>query len=151
MTEFITEDPGSLAARHCLGSYYRELAARFSEGFDPASYPTAADDMRPPAGYLYLARDGGKAVACAALVLVADDVAEIRRMWVAEEMRGQGLARSLLQYLEAEAKRLGRNVIRLDTNRALLVAQRMYRNAGYSEIARFNDNPYAHHWFEKKL
>ena len=27
----------------------------------------------------------------------------------------------------------------------------MYRAGGYLEIARFNDNPYAHHWFEKEL
>ena len=27
----------------------------------------------------------------------------------------------------------------------------MYRSAGYDEVAPFNDEPYAHHWFEKRL
>ncbi len=27
----------------------------------------------------------------------------------------------------------------------------MYRAAGYREVAAFNDEPYAHHWFEKRL
>jgi hypothetical protein len=27
----------------------------------------------------------------------------------------------------------------------------LYRREGYYEIERFNDNPYAHHWFEKRL
>jgi hypothetical protein len=27
----------------------------------------------------------------------------------------------------------------------------MYRSAGYDEIDAFNDEPYAHHWFEKQL
>jgi ribosomal protein S18 acetylase RimI-like enzyme len=43
------------------------------------------------------------------------------------------------------------HTVRLDTNKALPEALRLYRSAGYREIARFNDNPYAHHWFEKTL
>ena len=27
----------------------------------------------------------------------------------------------------------------------------MYRSSGYEEIPDFNDEPYAHHWFEKQL
>ena len=27
----------------------------------------------------------------------------------------------------------------------------MYRSSGYDEIARYSDNPYANHWFEKRL
>ena len=146
-----TEDPDSLGAKACLAAYYDELAARFTEGFDPAHYPTSSAGMRPPAGYLYVARVSEQAVACAALVMAGGSIAEIRRMWVAEETRGKGVARRLLQHLEQEARRLGMTAIRLDTNRALAEAQRMYRNAGYHEIARFNDNPYAHHWFEKRL
>ena len=41
--------------------------------------------------------------------------------------------------------------LRLDTNRALTEAHALYRSEGYREIARFNDNPYADHWFEKRL
>ena len=41
--------------------------------------------------------------------------------------------------------------VRLDTNRSLREALQLYRASGYREIARFNDNPYAHHWFEKSL
>ncbi len=151
MTVFSVEDPDSKAARYCLASYYRELSARFSEGFDPASYPTASEDMRPPAGFLYVGWREGVAIACAALVMATDQLAEIRRMWVADEARGKGVAKRMLLHLEAEAQRLGMTAIRLDTNRALVEAQRLYRNAGYTEIARFNDNPYAHHWFEKVL
>ena len=27
----------------------------------------------------------------------------------------------------------------------------MYRSAGYCEVEAFNDEPYADHWFEKRL
>jgi ribosomal protein S18 acetylase RimI-like enzyme len=43
------------------------------------------------------------------------------------------------------------HAIRLDTNKSLTQALRLYRASGYREINRFNDNPYAHHWFEKAL
>jgi ribosomal protein S18 acetylase RimI-like enzyme len=42
-------------------------------------------------------------------------------------------------------------VLRLETNRTLREAIGLYRSAGYREVAAFNDEPYAHHWFEKSL
>jgi hypothetical protein len=42
-------------------------------------------------------------------------------------------------------------VVRLETNRTLTEAIALYRAAGYVEVAAFNDEPYAHHWFEKRL
>ena len=41
--------------------------------------------------------------------------------------------------------------MRLYTNRSLAEAKAMYRGRGYVEIARYNDDPYADHWFEKQL
>jgi len=35
--------------------------------------------------------------------------------------------------------------------RALVEAIAMYRSAGYVEVAAFNDDPFADHWFEKRL
>ena len=57
----------------------------------------------------------------------------------------------MLHRLEQLARDAGMTTLRLDTNRALLEAQTLYRREGYYEIERFNDNPYAHHWFEKRL
>ena len=72
-------------------------------------------------------------------------------MWTAPEARGQGVARRVLHKLEALAREAGIETLRLDTNRVLVEAQAMYRQKGYREITRYNDNPYAHHWFEKRL
>jgi ribosomal protein S18 acetylase RimI-like enzyme len=46
---------------------------------------------------------------------------------------------------------MGAAVVRLETNRTLNEAIALYRSAGYHEVDRFNDEPYAHHWFEKRL
>jgi hypothetical protein len=45
----------------------------------------------------------------------------------------------------------GSRAVRLDTNETLTEAIAMYRSAGYDEVDAFNDEPYAHHWFEKTL
>ena len=53
--------------------------------------------------------------------------------------------------LEAKARDLGLDTLRLDTNRALPEAHALYWREGFVEVAPFNDQPYAHLWFEKKL
>ena len=72
-------------------------------------------------------------------------------MWVAPSARGLGLGRLLLWQLEHHARQAGAAVIHLETNRALTEAIALYRRSGYREVPAFNDEPYAHHWFEKRL
>lgn len=142
------EPPDSPAARACIAAYFAELDRRFEGGFDPG---TKGYSDPKEAGTFYLARRDGKPIACGALKRVDSGTAEIKRMWVSPEARGQGVAKALLAALEAEAAELGASRIVLDTNKALGEAHALYRQAGYREIARFNDNPYAHLWFEKTL
>jgi DNA-binding MarR family transcriptional regulator/GNAT superfamily N-acetyltransferase len=150
--EVALEAPDSADARRCLDSYYAELARRFDTGFDAeagGSFDTA--DMVPPHGYLVLARLDGAAVGCGALKRLSDDVGEIKRVWCGSAMRGKGVATGIMDRLEAIARELGFKTLRLDTNRTLTEAHTLYRKLGYREIGRYNDNPYAHHWFEKRL
>jgi ribosomal protein S18 acetylase RimI-like enzyme len=72
-------------------------------------------------------------------------------MWVAPSARGLGLGRRLLGELEARAAGAGARVVQLETNGSLSEAIALYRAAGYREVPPFNDEPYAHHWFEKAL
>lgn len=150
--ELHPEDPASQDALWCLARYFEELAERFDGGFDPGRGGAAADrDMAPPNGLFLVARRGGNPVGCAGMKLHAGGIAEIKRMWVSPATRGAGLARRMLRELEMHAGGVGASAVRLDTNGALEEAQALYRSEGFSEIPRFNDNPYAHHWFEKRL
>ena len=72
-------------------------------------------------------------------------------MWVAASARGLGVGRRLLDELEQHARRRDVPAIRLDTNRSLVEAINLYRSAGFVEVEPFNDEHYAHHWFEKQL
>lgn len=150
--EVVIVDPADPSARHCIAAYVAELDRRFDAGFDPAGSISADDDeLRPPAGLLLVASVLDEPVGCGALKLHGDAPAEIKRMWVDPTVRGLGVGRRLLQALEAEAVRLGVTTVRLETNRSLTEAIAMYRAAGYTEVPAFNDERYAHHWFERRL
>jgi ribosomal protein S18 acetylase RimI-like enzyme len=150
--DIAVEDPAGAEARWCIAQYFGELDTRFDAGFDPAlSISADARELTPPAGLLLVARQRHEPVGCGALKLHADAPAEIKRMWVAPRVRGLGLGRRLLDELERHARQAGAVTVRLETNRALTEAIALYRRAGYREVPAFNDEPYAHHWFEKTL
>ncbi len=145
-------DPLSPEAQRCLDQYFGELASRFRGGFDRDSgCEPPLRDFVPPNGCLLIAWLFGEPIGCGALRTFQPGIGEIKRMWVAPKMRGLGVARRLLAQLERVARKRRMRATRLDTNESLSEAIRLYRGAGYREIARFNDNPYAHHWFEKTL
>ena len=144
-------DPGSEEARWCVAQYFDELTSRFEGGFDPArSLPNDDAEMVPPSGAFLLARLDGEPVACGAVKTMAPGIGYIKRMWVADSVRGLGLGRRMLAAIELEAGKLGLTTLRLETNRALAEAIRLYRSCGYVEVPPFNSEPYADHWFEKR-
>jgi GNAT superfamily N-acetyltransferase len=150
--EITVVDPARPAAQACLLAYFTELDRRFDTGFDPTiSLPAETDEMRPPAGLFLIALLRGEPVGCGALKFHGDQPTELKRMWVAPSVRGLGVGRRLLEELERRAVGRGSSTIRLETNNALEEAIALYRSAGYTEVAAFNDEPYADHWFEKRL
>jgi DNA-binding MarR family transcriptional regulator/GNAT superfamily N-acetyltransferase len=143
------EDPSSDDARWCLQQYFGELSQRFEGGFDPArALPV---DVTPPAGVMLLARRGEQLLGCGSLKLEPEAPAYLKRMWVSPEARGIGLGRRLLRELEQRAAAAGATAVQLETNRALHEAIALYRHSGYAEVPPFNNEPYAHHWFQKPL
>jgi ribosomal protein S18 acetylase RimI-like enzyme len=152
LVEITVEDAAGPDAQRCLAAYYAELRVRFDDGFDPAlGLPAGAPEMSPPAGLFVVGRLRGEPVACGGLKLHGRDPAEIKRMWVAPAARGLGVARRLLAALEDQARQRGIATVLLETNKNLTEAIALYRSSGFVEVAPFNDEHYAHHWFEKHL
>ena len=150
-TRISVEDPDGPDAKWCLGQYFAELGERFEGGFDAGrSIPADAGDLRPPRGTFLVARLDGRPVGCGAVKATEPGVGSIKRMWVSREVRGTGVGGRLLLALEKEAAGLGIGLLRLETNRSLHEAHALYRRNGYREVAAFNDEPYADHWFEKR-
>ncbi|WP_031357714.1 bifunctional helix-turn-helix transcriptional regulator/GNAT family N-acetyltransferase [Caballeronia sordidicola] len=152
LMRFAIEDPNSDDARWCFKQYFAELNERFESGFDPA-FSLSADsrELTAPEGALIVARLRGNPIGCVALKFHKKSPAELKRMWVSASARGLGLGRRLIDEAEKHARQNGARVIHLETNRTLHEAIALYRQSGYVEVDAFNTEPYAHHWFEKKL
>lgn len=148
---FRLADARSAPAQSAVAAYFAELDELFPTGFDPGDALTAdADAYDPPTGAFVLALADGAVVGCGGMWTLEPGVGEIKRMWVDPAWRGLGLAARLLADLEQRSVAAGHQRTVLDTNGVLHEAIAMYRRAGYREIERYNDNPYAQHFFEKR-
>ncbi|HET6870463.1 MAG TPA: bifunctional helix-turn-helix transcriptional regulator/GNAT family N-acetyltransferase [Solirubrobacteraceae bacterium] len=145
-------DPAGPDAQRSIAAYVAELNRRSERGFDPANGVSAEPhEMTPPAGLFLVAYRNGDAVGCGGVKHHPGAPSEIKRMWVAESARGLGIARRLLADLEREAIASGASMATIETSATLVEAMALYRSVGYVEVAPFNDEPFADHWFEKRL
>lgn len=149
---FVVVAAESESARTAMRSYFAELDTRFDGGFDAdGAFDDDAGIFDPPTGSFVVVLEADRIVGCGGVQRHDDETGEIKRMWVHSDMRGRGLGRRLLSHLEETTRELGYAAVVLDTNAVLAQAISLYESAGYEAIERYNDNPYAHHWFRKAL
>jgi GNAT superfamily N-acetyltransferase len=79
------------------------------------------------------------------------DCAEIKRMYVREKFRGQGIAQRLLETAEQFARTTGYPWIYLDTTNEMKAAAKLYERNGFLDCERYNQNPQAAIFMRKKL
>ncbi len=122
----------------------RDMSAEIVERYGGEEFEPPLDETRfePPDGRFLVAElevDGGDwmAVGCAGIRRHGPRSAELKRMFVAEEARGRGIARSLLVRLEDEARDLGYTELRLETGTAQPEAMELYESCGYVAIPNY--------------
>jgi GNAT superfamily N-acetyltransferase len=93
----------------------------------------------------------GEVVGTAAVRVLEAKVAELKRMWLRPAARGQARAQRLLEACLDESRRLGCQMMRLDSQAKLAAAVKLYRANGFREIPPYNDNPRADIWMERAL
>jgi GNAT superfamily N-acetyltransferase len=149
----IRDEPADDAAgRALLAAYIADATTRIGEWDETRTPPTSAAAMSAPEGGAFLvAYVDNEPVGCAGLVRLDERTGDVKRMYVAPEARGHGLARHLLAGLETTARELGYERMRLDTSAGQPEAKVLYESSGYQAIPRYNDNEYAAFWFEKDL
>jgi putative acetyltransferase len=96
----------------------------------------AADNVR-----FFVARRAGAALGCMALVRTGPDKGELKRCFVTDAARGQGVGFALLQAAEKAAREQGMRVIQLETGNLNQAALRLYRGNGFRERGPFGDYP----------
>jgi GNAT superfamily N-acetyltransferase len=143
--------PDDEAARRLLDEFGAAIAALYPGWTPGAPPPTDPAEFGPPGGrFLVAYRDGGP-IGCGGLRRLDPHSGEIKRLYVAPAARGRGVARRLLDELEAAAREIGYHRVRLDTGAGQPDALALFRGAGYEEIEDYNGNPFAAHWLEKDL
>jgi len=158
MTWTVAPEPFDSAEAALLRwDYYDEVASRYwgrpatAEEIEDGLSDDGAELLTAPTGDFVVGRHGGRAAACAGLVLVDADTAELTRVFVRPDFRGTGGGGLLLAAVEERARALGRSRLRLDTRNDLVEARGLYAKHGYREVPAFNRGPYAEHWFAKEL
>ena len=145
-------DPDDPAAQSCLVAYFALLSDRVPQvplGHFPLPDPEA-HKYRPPHGTFLLAWSDTLPVGCVSLRPLSPGTGEVKRLWVAPQARGRGLARRLMTAIEDEARALGLTRLNLDTNHALSEAIDLYRKTSWQEIAPYSGFP-STIWFSKAL
>ncbi|MYT26070.1 GNAT family N-acetyltransferase [Streptomyces sp. SID7760] len=138
-------------------AYYAEVAGRYwkrpatEAEIDEGLRDDPADGLTPPTGDFVVGRLNAAPRACGGIRLLDPVTAELTRVYVDPRARGTGGGAALLTALEAAARALGAERVRLDTRSDLVEARALYARQGYAEIPPYNAGPYAEHWFEKRL
>ena len=96
-------------------------------------------------GAIVIAVGDGRAVGCCALLAMGDGCFEVAKMAVADELRGQGIGRKLLEFVIGHARALGARRLFLETNRKLQNAIHLYEVTGFSVVPadRRHASPYS--------
>lgn len=100
-----------------------------------------------------IARDNSQPVGCVVLMVLDEDIAEIKRLFVVSAARGCGVAKKLMAVLEQWARQQGIKRILVETGNLQSPAMSLYQGLGYQAIAPFGPyigNPVSC-CFEKRL
>ena len=125
-------------ARRLVAELDAHLASRYSpdQMFGPH---LKADMVAPGVGTFLIARVDGVAVGCGALRRRDETTIEVKRMYVAPEMRGRGAAKAILDHLDTAARAMGAQRLVLETGIYQDEAIGLYRSVGFSPIDRFDE------------
>jgi len=145
--EIASEALTSAVALSLIAALDAELSARYPE---PGATHFRLDPLEVARGNgsFLVARWFGRPVGCGALrrlreaALVRElgpRVGELKRMYVAPDVRGLGIGRALLAGLEAEARALGLTRLVLETGTRQAEALALYRRAGFTEVSAYGE------------
>jgi GNAT superfamily N-acetyltransferase len=133
---------GSDVGRALIKALDRDLDVRYA-GLDLSAEPDWAmlnvltDTVTPPHGVFLVARLDGEPIGCGAIRRHGEDECEVKRMYVAPEARGRGVARALLAALEEAAAGFGYRRLVLETGVQQPEAIALYESEGWTPIEPF--------------
>ena len=131
------------AARRLVREYAAALDVDLSFQNFEQELEHLAIEYAAPTGAFILAEDAGRYVACVGVRQLAEEVGEIKRLYVAPAARGRGLGRILVEHIIAAARQLGYRSLLLDTLPFMKEAQSLYLSMGFKTTTAYRFNPIA--------
>jgi GNAT superfamily N-acetyltransferase len=137
----------SVVAASLIAELNRDLSADYPEP-GTTHFRLDPNEVAAGNGIFVVARWEGRPVGCGALRRIIDPeltrelgprVGELKRMYVARELRGKGIGRALLDRLESEARLLGLDRLVLETGIRSPQALALYRAAGFTAIPAYGE------------
>jgi GNAT superfamily N-acetyltransferase len=132
------EDIGSPTAARLIQALNGELSGMYPEP-GATHFRLDPDEVAAGRGAFVVAVLDGTPLGCGAVRRVDRDTAELKRMYVAQDTRGQGIGRALLSALEDEARALGARRLVLETGIRQEAALALYRRTGFAVIPAFGE------------
>jgi GNAT superfamily N-acetyltransferase len=124
-----------------------EVEPNFQQYLNLQNYDDEIEDLCGkyglPDGRLYIAYDGDAAAACIAIKKLSETSCEMKRLYVRPQYRGNGLAKTLVNLILNDAKRIGYKSMLLDTLPGLKSAITLYESLGFYKIPCYNNSPIA--------
>jgi len=120
-------------ARSLIDELETVLAAEYTP---EQRHGLALDALFQPHIRFFLAWLDGAAVGCGGVALF-DDFAEVKRMYVRDSARRNGVAGAILARIEEEVRGAGLSLLRLETGVRQVAAMQLYARAGFQECPAF--------------
>lgn len=150
--EFVESAPDLDELSEILTEYYAQILERLMAIGGPRisieeqvkASIAVIDQFLPPHGGIILARDSsGYLLGCGFMRLLDADRAELKRLFVRDLARGNGLGRRIIEMRIEKAKEMGATTILADTVRGNSSMLALYDRLGFTETARYigNANP----------
>lgn len=117
---------------HGLDDFLNELVGGEENRSEYIQY-NKLDDIHD----VVIAYDNDIPAGCASFKKYDDDHAEVKRVFVKKEYRGQGISNDLMKMLEERAREKGFKYLILESGEPLVAAMALYRKIGYKVIPNY--------------
>lgn len=145
------DDPASLeAARSLIRAHFLAHSTAHTPEETERVIAALPAPYVPPRGGLWVAWDDDVAAGCVALQPIADDVAELKRMYVRPEARRRGIARLLTEHAITTARAMGYTTMRLGTLATMMSAQQLYTGLGFRRVDPYRPIEFGDTWFYER-
>ena len=134
-----------------LFAFYSECFPGVGKPFEPEGRHEFYNHIPEYFERFWCLADDDVVLGSVAIRRLSEDTAELKALYLSEELRGQGWGYKLLDLAVQYARNQGYKRICLDSMKSYTAARHLYDKFGFKEITSYNNNTFAEVFMEKDL